>query len=62
MGRDGAGSPVPGATARRTPWGFDAVETRKVDALDFRDCAVWTVRDAIEAAFLAGFDAGKRER
>ncbi len=42
--------------------GFDAVETRNVDDLDFRDCAVWTVRAAIEAAFAAGFEAGKRGR
>lgn len=38
--------------------GFETLETRRSDALDFREVAVWTVRDALRAAFDAGYEAG----
>lgn len=34
--------------------GFQTLETRNSDALDFREIAVWTMRTALEAAFEAG--------
>ena len=34
--------------------GIDTLETRKSDSLDFRDVAVWSVRDALLAAYQAG--------
>ncbi|MDD2879363.1 MAG: hypothetical protein PHQ58_02915 [Rhodoferax sp.] len=33
---------------------IDTLETRHSDRLDFHDVAVWSVRDALEAAFKAG--------
>ncbi len=40
------------AIARRL--GFDTLETRNSDRLDFREVAVWQVRDALQAAYEAG--------
>jgi hypothetical protein len=34
--------------------GIDTLQTRKSDSLDFHDCAVWTLKEALEAAFEAG--------
>ena len=34
--------------------GFETLETRNSDELDFRDVAVWRVRDALEQAYAAG--------
>lgn len=34
--------------------GFETLETRKSDSLDFHDVAVWTLRDALLAAYEAG--------
>lgn len=34
--------------------GFETIETRKSDGLDFHEVAVWTVKEALELAFLAG--------
>ena len=31
-----------------------SLETRNSDGLDFRDVAVWSIRAALEAAFVAG--------
>ena len=42
--------------------GFTTLETRNSDSLDFRDVAVWSVKDALEAAYRAGVDAAKGER
>ena len=42
--------------------GFTTLETRNSDSLDFRDVAVWSVKDALEAAYRAGVDATKGER
>lgn len=36
---------------------LETLETRKSDSLDFHDMAVWTIRDALEAAYNAGKDA-----
>jgi hypothetical protein len=33
---------------------IETLETRKSDALDFHDLAVWTIRAALEAAYKAG--------
>ena len=38
--------------------GIETLETRKSDSLDFRDTAVWCIRDALEAAFIAGAEVG----
>ena len=39
--------------------GIETLETRKSDGLDFHDVAVWSVKDALEAAFEAGRKARK---
>ena len=33
---------------------IETLETRHSDSLDFHDCAVWNIRDALKAAFEAG--------
>jgi len=38
--------------------GIDSLETRKSDRLDFHEVAVWSLRDALEAAFKAGVEVG----
>jgi hypothetical protein len=38
---------------------IETLETRKSDGLDFHDVAVWSIKDALEAAFEAGRKAGK---
>ena len=38
--------------------GFETLETRKSDALDFRDVAVWALKDALDEAFRAGATFG----
>ncbi len=45
----------------REKLGFETLETRSSDALDFRDVAAWSVREALEAAYRAGLAAGKGE-
>ena len=45
----------------RKQLGLETLETRRRDALDFHDLAVWTIRDAIQIAFNAGYDAGFRD-
>lgn len=45
----------------RKALGLETLETRRRDALDFHDLAVWTIRDAIQIAFNAGYDAGFRD-
>ena len=37
---------------------IDTLETRHSDRLDFHDVAVWSIRDALEAAFKAGVEVG----
>ena len=50
------------AAIAREKLGFTTLETRNSDSLDFRDVAVWSVKDALEAAYRAGVDATKGER
>ncbi|MCA8306708.1 DUF6900 domain-containing protein [Burkholderia seminalis] len=38
---------------------IDTLETRHSDRLDFHDCAVWCIRDALAAAFDAGVVLGR---
>jgi hypothetical protein len=37
---------------------IETLETRHSDRLDFHDVAVWSIRDALEAAFKAGVEVG----
>jgi hypothetical protein len=37
----------------------ETLDTRKSDSLDFHDLAVWTLREALEAAFEAGKTASR---
>ena len=37
---------------------FPTLQRRWSDRLDFRDCACWDVKDALEAAFKAGMEVG----
>jgi len=37
---------------------IDTLETRHSDGLDFHEVAVWTLRDALEAAYKIGLEAG----
>lgn len=41
--------------------GFPTLETRSSDALDFREIAVWMVRDALRHAYEAGRRAATPE-
>ncbi|OIP06934.1 MAG: hypothetical protein AUK53_11650 [Betaproteobacteria bacterium CG2_30_59_46] len=34
--------------------GIETLETRHSDRMDFHDTAVWSIKDALEAAYLAG--------
>lgn len=38
------------------------LETRNSDSLDFYHVSVWSVKDALEAAYCAGLAAAKGER
>lgn len=38
--------------------GIDTLQTRHADSLDFHDTAVWSLREALEAAFKAGVEWG----
>ena len=40
--------------------GIETLETRKSDSLDFHDVAVWCLREALEAAFNAGLEQGRK--
>lgn len=40
--------------------GIETLETRKSDSLDFPDVAVWCLREALEAAFNAGVEQGRK--
>ena len=40
--------------------GIETLEARKSDGLDFHDVAVWCLRDALEAAFNAGVEQGRK--
>jgi hypothetical protein len=49
------------ADIARKHLGFETLDTRGSDALDFRDVAVWCVRDALEAAYAAGMAAAAKK-
>ncbi len=44
----------------QTKLGLETLETRNSDGLDFPDVAVWCLRDALEAAFNAGVEQGRK--
>lgn len=39
---------------------IETLQTRKSDSLDFHEIAVWTLRDALEAAFNAGVEQARQ--
>ncbi|MFI5299976.1 MAG: DUF6900 domain-containing protein [Polyangiales bacterium] len=39
---------------------IETLDARNSDSLDFHDCAVWSIRDALEAAFRAGASSARR--
>jgi hypothetical protein len=41
--------------------GFESVETRRMDSLDFVETAVWTVRQALEDAYQRGRESVDNE-
>jgi hypothetical protein len=43
----------------RKEMGIDTLETQRSDRLDFHDVAVWTVLNALEAAYLQGLKDAK---
>lgn len=38
--------------------GIETLDTRHSDRLDFHDVAVWGIREALQAAFMAGCELG----
>ena len=44
----------------KTKLGIDTLETRHSDSLDFHDLAVWSLREALEAAYQAGIEQGRK--
>ena len=38
--------------------GLETLETRNSDSLDFHDVAVWSIKKALEDAFIAGMTVG----
>ena len=40
--------------------GIGTLETRRSDRLDFHDVAVWCLREALQAAFNAGLEQGRK--
>ena len=47
------------ALLARQRLGFTTLEEQGRDRLDFKEVAVWTVRDALARAYVAGMNAGK---
>lgn len=41
--------------------GFATLRTQHIGQQDFREVAVWCVKDALEEAYAAGFNAGRKE-
>ena len=39
----------------------ETLETRRSDRLDFHDLAVWSIKAALEAAYQAGVERGRRQ-
>lgn len=46
----------------QTILGLETLGTRNSDRLDFHDLAVWNIKAALQAAFEAGQQAGKKPR
>lgn len=44
----------------QTHLSINTLETRHRDRLDFHDVGVWSLRDALQAAFEAGLAEGRR--
>jgi hypothetical protein len=40
--------------------GFETLEARMMDSLDFREVSVWSVQEALEMAYAAGLAACKK--
>lgn len=40
----------------------ESLEPQGSDRLDFKELAVWSIKDALDAAFLAGFKMGEAGR
>ncbi len=40
--------------------GLETLETRKMDSLDFKEVAVWAVKDALNEVFEEAFQAGRQ--
>lgn len=49
--------PLLSAIARKH-FDIETLETRKSDRLDFHEVSVWSLHDALEAAFKAGMEVG----
>jgi hypothetical protein len=49
-------------TIAKTHLRIDTLEIRRSDSLDFHDVSVWGISAALEAAYKAGFEAGKKAR
>ena len=47
-------------TIARRHLGFETLETRMSDSLDFHDVSVWCIRNALTAAYEAGLQAAKK--
>ena len=41
---------------------IDVLDSRQSDQLDFHDLAAWSIEQALEAAFQAGYDAAEEQR
>lgn len=44
----------------QTILGIETLDTRNSDRLDFHDVAVWSIKAALQAAFEAGQQAGRK--
>ena len=44
----------------RDTLGLETLETRNSDSLDFHNQAVWAIKDALQQAYLAGYEKGRR--
>lgn len=47
-------------TIAQTTLGIETLETRRSDPLDFHEVAVWSIREALQAAYEAGRQAASR--
>jgi hypothetical protein len=46
----------------KTTLRLETLETRSSDSLDFHDLAVWAIKAALEEAYKAGLEAGRKEK